>query len=129
MEMLVEIVALCLVTSVLALVVKQSTPEMGLVLVLACAVVGLLRLGTSIGEVVAFLNHLGELGGLPSQLIAPLLKTVGIALVVKVGGNLCRDAGASALGAVVELAGSVCALLVALPLVELVLERLMELMG
>ena len=53
----------------------------------------------------------------------------GIALVVQVGGNLCRDAGESALASVVETAGTLCALLAALPLLRAVLDMLMELMG
>ena len=59
----------------------------------------------------------------------PLYKTVGIALVVRVGSSLCVDAGESALGKVVETAGAVCALAAALPLLRTVLELLMELMG
>ena len=58
----------------------------------------------------------------------PLYKTIGIALVVQVGGNLCRDAGESALASVVETAGTLCALLAALPLLRAVLDMLMELM-
>ena len=56
------------------------------------------------------------------------LLAAGIALVVKVGGNLCRDAGESALAAAIETAGAVCALLVALPLLRAVLDLLLELM-
>ena len=45
------------------------------------------------------------------------------------GGNLCRDAGESALASVVETAGTLCALLAALPLLRAVLDMLLELMG
>ena len=54
-------------------------------------------------------------------------KTVGIALVVKMGDGLCRDAGESALAAALEFAGTVCALLTALPLLRAVLELITEL--
>ena len=66
---------------------------------------------------------------MPPALFAPLYKTVGIALVVQVGGSLCRDAGESALAAVVETAGAVCAMVAALPLLRAVLDMLLELMG
>ena len=56
-------------------------------------------------------------------------ETAGIALVVKVGGGLCADAGESALASVVETAGTVCALAAALPLLRRVAELLMELMA
>ena len=75
-----------------------------------------------------FLGELVEESGLSRELFIPLYKTVGIALVVKIGGSLCRDAGESALASVVETAGAVCALIAALPLLRAVLSLLMELM-
>ena len=48
--------------------------------------------------------------------------------MVKLGGELCRDAGEAAMGAVVETAGAVCTLLVALPLLQTVLSLVLELM-
>ena len=42
-------------------------------------------------------------------------------------GGLCRDAGESALAAALEFAGTVCALLTALPLLRAVLELVTEL--
>ena len=67
--------------------------------------------------------------GVPEGLLTPLYKVAGIALVVKVGGGLCADAGESALASVVETAGTVCALAAALPLLRRVAELLMELMA
>ena len=117
-----------MVGALLAVVVRRGSPESALLLTLAAAVAVLLFLSSAMEELMAFLRELGERGGVPAGLFVPLYKTVGIALVVKVGGNLCRDAGESALAAVVETAGSVCALLVALPLLRTVLELLVELM-
>ena len=58
-----------------------------------------------------------------------LLRSAGIAVAAELGAQLCRDAGESALAAVVETAGAVCALLTALPLLRAVLDMLLELMG
>ena len=74
-----------------------------------------------------FLERLAEQSGVSRTLLTPLYKTVGIALVVKVGGGLCRDAGESALAAALEFAGTICALLTALPLLRAVLELITEL--
>ena len=90
--------------------------------------VAVLALGKPLGELLAFLNRLAEQTGVPSALFHPLYKTVGIAMVVKVGGGLCRDAGESALASVLELVGTVCALLAALPLLRAVLELIGELL-
>ena len=123
-----QVAGLCVVGSLLALVVKRGSPETALLVALASAVVVLLFLADAAAEVVTFLRQLGKQSGISQDLFQPLYKTVGIALVVKVGGSLCRDAGESALASVVETAGAVCALLVALPLLRAVLSLLQELM-
>lgn len=129
MEQAIQVTGLCVIGALLALVVKKGSPETALLLVIgSVAVVGVF-LGQALGEVVSFLRELGEKSAVPAGLLEPLYKTVGIALVVKAGAALCNDAGESALGNVVETAGSVCALVVALPLLRTVLELLMELMG
>ena len=128
MEQIIRIAALCVVAALLALVIRRGTPELALLLAVGCAVAVLLSLAEPLREVLLFLEELGEQSGVSRQLFEPLYKTVGIAFVVKLGGELCRDAGESAMAAVVESAGAVCALLVALPLLRAVLSLIVEFM-
>ena len=121
--------ALCVIGALLAVVVRRGSPETALLVTLAAAAVVLLFLSGALEELTDFLRELAENSGVSLALFGPLYKTVAIALVVKVGAGLCRDAGESALASVVETAGAVCALLVSLPLLRAVLELLMELMG
>ena len=48
---------------------------------------------------------------------------------MRTGGALCRDAGESALASTVETAGTVCALLTALPLLREMMNMLLKLMS
>lgn len=128
MEEVMQAAVLCVIGALLALVIKRGSPETSMLLTLGAAVVVLGSLAGSLKELMGFLTELTEQSGLPEALFIPLYKTVGIALVVKVGGNLCRDAGETALSSVVETAGAVCALLTAAPLLRAVLALLVELM-
>ena len=121
--------ALCVIGALLAVVVRRGSPETALLVTLDAAAVVLLFLSGALEELTDFLRELAENSGVSLALFGPLYKTVAIALVVKVGAGLCRDAGESALASVVETAGAVCTLLVSLPLLRAVLELLMELMG
>ena len=127
MELVTQTAGICVIAALLGLVLRRGSPEVTLLLALAAAVV-LLALGQPLGELLAFLDSLTAQAGVSPALFQPLYKIVGIALVVKVGGGLCRDAGESALASVLELAGTVCALLAALPLLRAVLELIGELL-
>ena len=106
MESLFQIAALCVAAALLAVLIRQGSPVMGLLLTLAAAVTVLWTLTRSAGELFTMFHQLGERSGLSPTLLLPLYKTVGIALIVRTGGDLCRDAGESALGAVLEAAGT-----------------------
>lgn len=128
MEQAVQAAGICVTGAILALVVKRGSPEAALLLTLAAAAAVLVSLGEPLRDLLAFWKDLGQRSGVSEELLTPLYKTVGIALVVKVGGSLCRDAGESALASVVETAGSVCALLVSVPLLEAVVSLLEEML-
>lgn len=128
MEQAVQAAGICVTGAILALVVKRGSPEAALLLTLAAAAAVLVSLGEPLRDLLAFWKDLGQRSGVSEELLTPLYKTVGIALVVKVGGSLCRDAGEAALASVVETAGSVCALLVSVPLLEAVVSLLEEML-
>lgn len=123
-----QITALCVIGALLTLVLKKGAPEIALLLSIALVAAVLLGLMGPFREIVRFLDELAVRSGAARALFVPLYKTVGIALVVRAGGSLCRDAGESALAAAVETVGAVCALLAALPLLQTALDVLMELM-
>ena len=127
MEQVFQVTGLCVVGALLALVLKKGSPELALLLALAAVAAVLLFLAEALGELLDFLREVGAASGLSEDLFIPLYKTAGIAWVVKAGGSLCRDAGESALASAVETAGTVCALLVSLPLLRAVLALLLEL--
>ena len=129
MEQAIQVTGLCVAGAVLALTIRRGSPETALLLSICAAVTVLLAVGQALGEMLDFLKELAQRSGIPNGLLVPLYKTVGIALVVRVGAGLCTDAGESALGKVVETAGAVCALTAALPLLRTVLELMMELMA
>ena len=129
MEQVMQITLACVVAALLAVVVRKGAPEAALLLGLAAAVAALLALTGSLRELMNFFTELTARSGVANEIFLPLYKTVGIALVVKIGTGLCKDAGAAALASAVEIAGAVCALLAALPLLEKALDVLLELMG
>lgn len=124
METVVKIAGLCLTASVLASLFRRDVPELGLLLAASAAVVGAALLLNTAVETLTWGSELAELTGLPPALFLPLVKTVAIALVSRIGSALCTDAGQGALARVLEAAGAFCALCCAVPLLHAVTELL-----
>ena len=124
MEDVVKLAAAALAAALCAVVVKQHAREVGAVLALAA---GALLLGAALGaieEVRALADELGELIGLSPAVLAPVLKTVGIAILTRIAAELCRDAGEGGIAAAAETAGAAAAVLAALPLLRAVLSTI-----
>ena len=102
----------------MAVLLKRTNPDMALLLALAVCGAALLLLAEPLEEIRDFLTQLAGGGQLPAELFAPLVKTVGVALVSRTGSDLCRDAGEGAMASLVETAGAVIAILVSLPLFQ-----------
>ena len=115
MEAVWQIVALGLLGAVLAALLKKHTPELALLLAVAVCGAAALAAVRGVREVWAFLEDLLAAVEISSTLFLPLLKTAGIAVVTRIGADLCRDAGESAVASAVEMAGAMGALLAVLP--------------
>ena len=124
MESVVRLAAAAVAAALCAVVVKQHAREVGAVLALAA---GALLLGAALGaieEVHALADELWELIGLSPAVLAPVLKTVGIAILTRIAAELCRDAGEGGIAAAAETAGAAAAVLTALPLLRAVLSTI-----
>lgn len=127
METLIRFTVICVIGGVLAVFVKKSSPDLGLMVSIAVCIVVLAALLAPLQEVVGLLRQMMEWSGMPEEVFAPLLKTLGIALLCRVGGDLCRDAGQSAVASLVEMGGALGTILVSVPLLRAVWEMLQSL--
>lgn len=122
MEEIGKAAAIAVAGALCALVVKKTVPEVGLALSLA---VGALLLSLALGAaegVRGLMDTLAETAGLSPAVLAPVIKTVGIAILTRVTAEVCRDAGEGGIAAFAETAGAAMALFVAVPLLRAVLE-------
>ena len=96
MGQIFQIAMLCVTVAMIAVVIRRGAPEFVLLLAIACVCAVMVFLAEPIGSLLYFLEELGDGSGISQQLFLPLYKTIGIAVVVKLGGDLCRDVGETA---------------------------------
>ena len=128
MEEIFQISALCMVGTILAVVLKKGSPEFGLLITMVVIAVMMGSVIASMKEIWMLIQELALRSQVKDSLCTPLYKAIAIACVVRIGSCLCKDAGESALAAALELSGTVCTLVISVPLVRTVLSILLELM-
>lgn len=124
MELIFKAAAAALIAGAVGLLIKRSNPEISLLLsVCTVALIMIAALGFAEGlkELAAAVK---TIAGSSETLIAPVLKCVAIAIVTKIASELCKDAAQAASASAVELAGTICALSVAMPLIMSMLKMI-----
>ena len=128
MGAMVRLAAVGVTAVVLSAVLKKNTPELALLLVLAAGVWMLVLVADGLGAVVALMEELADQAGLSETLLEPVVKTVALSILTRLTAEICRSAGEGGVAAFVETAGTVLALLAALPLVRAVAQLMGELL-
>lgn len=106
-----RIILIALLATVMILIIKQTRPELAiLVSVITVSILFLFSID-KIGQVVELLNRLADRAGISGEFIGIILKIIGIAYVTEFGANICRDVGESAIASKVQFAGK-CVIMV-----------------
>ena len=128
MEAMAKLAAVGVTAVVLSAVLRKNTPELALLLVLAAGLWMLALAAQGLGAAVALMEELAQLAGLSEALLEPVFKTVALSILTRLTVEICRSAGEGGAAAFVETAGTVLALLAALPLVRAVARLMGELL-
>ena len=116
MELILKAAALALTAALIGIVLRRTNPEMTLVLSI-CTVV--LIIGAALGFAKSFTQlaqTVQRIFGVSETLIKPVIKCVAVAIITKMTSDLCKDSSQAAAASAVELAGTVCALCIIMPL-------------
>ena len=116
--------AVAVTAALCAMVLQKQAQELALVLALAAGVIILAFSVDALRGLRAMMDTLSATAGIGTQILSPVVKTVGIAVVTRITAELCRDAKEGGIAAFVETAGAAMALFVALPLLEAVLSTI-----
>ena len=116
------ICVIAVIASIIAIALKNRTPEISLALSIITGVIILISIATYLPLFTDKIETLMLKTGVNQDYAKILLKAVGICFICQFSSDICKDSGQSALAGKVELAGKILILISALPLIEKILE-------
>ncbi|WP_367307380.1 stage III sporulation protein AD [Alicyclobacillus acidocaldarius] len=119
---MVQIIGIGLTATVLAALLRQQMPSFATLVSLFAGVLILLLLVRSISGALDTFQQLTAAAHMNQMFLQTLIRILGIAYVVEFAADIARDAGESALGGRIELAGKIGIVLLALPIFKDVLD-------
>lgn len=106
---------------------KQGKDISTLLAVTICTIVAIAAL-QYITPLIELIDRLEQLGGLNSQMIQILLRSVGIGLIAEISSLICADAGNAAMGKTLQFLGSVVILWLSIPLFNQMIDLIKEIL-
>ena len=128
MEEIIKIAIVAIISVILALIVAEKTPFFSMCIVIIAGVYILSVSLSALDVVMGGLNQLMQSSGLDSEVFDPVIKVCIIAIIVKISGDICKDAGFSAITQKLQFAGSVASIMVIFPLFLRIINILREIL-
>lgn len=127
MDIVIKGAAVGMISALCALLIKKSNQEIGLVVAIAASAVICIAAAELFGSISDLIHYAISKSGLSSAIFLPIIKCVGIAIIVNISASLCKDAGQAGIASAVDILGAAAALFTALPLIKSLLEIIGEL--
>ena len=123
---IIQITAIGLISVILSLSIKKQAPEFSLLISIAAGVIIFLMLTPKLIDLVSLIQQISVLSGTNQNNIALILKIIGISYISEFGSSICKDAGESALGSKIEMAGKLLIMVIATPILVSLLDLILS---
>lgn len=107
---------------------RQTRPELAVLLSVAAGVIIFLRLAGYLQELVRTFEFLATQARINLLYLQIVFKVMGVAYLTGFGAQICKDAGEGALALKLELAGKVIILFLAVPVLVAILETVLRIL-
>ena len=129
MEPFWKAAALALIAGVLSLTLKDQDKEYAVLLsIAACLMVTAITV-TYLKPVYAFLKELETLGDLRGDMLAILIKALGVGLASEIASMICTDAGNASLTKAIQLLGGAVILYLSVPMFSALMDLIQKIVG
>ncbi len=127
MDTVSKIMGIAIVGAILAVFLKEKTPQFSMAVSLVTGIVIFFLIGETLKEAVLRLSDMVSATGMDSQIVALVLKICGIGIVAEYFCNVISDAGESAIAKKAEFAAKTVIFVMILPLVGKVVDTVWSL--
>lgn len=114
---IMNIVAVGIISAVLAILVKKQSPELGILVSIAGGVLVFFMLLPDMIVVLNVLSNLSQNITTDMEHIPIIFKILGIAYIAEFATQICKDAGEGAIASKIELGGKVIIMVISAPII------------
>jgi stage III sporulation protein AD len=115
---IIKIITVGLATAVACILLRQTKPEIAVVVGICGTVVLLFMVLSGLSNIIGVINSIANKTGIKSEILGSILKIIGIGYLCEIGAGICKDTGSNSVADMVILAGKIMILVVAVPIIQ-----------
>ncbi|WP_205170126.1 stage III sporulation protein AD [Bacillus pakistanensis] len=123
---IIQIAGIALISTFLALIIKEQKPNFAFLLIVFVGCSIFLFLVDQINQIIVMIEKLAVNAHVNMVYLETILKIIGIAYIAEFASHITKDAGQGAIAAKVELAGKILILAMAVPILTVMIETIIN---
>ena len=125
---LLKILAVDLVTVFAHMLIKQTKPEIAIIISIVGSVIIIMMAVNILSSVIDSFYKIFQTTGVETAILTPLLKIVAIGYIAEFGANICADAGANSVADKILFAAKLIILVISMPIITTVIDLVVKLL-
>ena len=118
MNEIVKIIGVAFITTIAAILLKQTKPELSFVLTVTGVILIFMLIADSLQNTLTIFEKIATFTGVQNSLIKTLLKIVGVGYLTEFGAGILNDFGSHSIADKVILGGKITIVVLAIPIIE-----------
>jgi stage III sporulation protein AD len=123
---MIQIAGIALISTFLALIVKEQKPNFAFLLIVFVGCAIFLFLVDKIYEIIHMIEKIAVNANVNLVYLETILKIIGIAYIAEFAAQITKDAGQGAIASKIELAGKILILAMAIPILTVLIETIIQ---
>ena len=123
-----KIVAIAIISAMLISLLKQSKPEIAVLLGVAVGIIVVILVVDELYEIILSFYNIAEISGIAGDVFALVLKIVGIGYLAEFSASVCADSGCKSIGDKILFSAKIVIMILALPIIKDLFLLIMEIL-
>ena len=124
MEIFLKCSSIAIFSSLLCVLLRKQSPEFSLLISITVSVLIISACAALMDELKKLVDSTLDMLGASSTYVVPVVKCIGLGLISKLSADICREASQASVASALEYVGTICALVVCMPIISTMLKMI-----
>lgn len=125
---ILQIIGIGVVGAIASIILRSHRPEIAFQIVVATGAIIFLSVAVTLNTAVGSILAIAQKYDIDTSYIGTVIRIIGISYICQFAAEVCRDSGEGAIASKIELAGKILILIYAIPIVEALLQMIVEIL-